>query len=237
MRELPILFSAPMVRAILEGRKTVTRRVVKPQPSEGFKYVHPTEFEPGVTCWTGFKPTPRMLVGTWTERKEPYRVGVRLYVRETALRELHPAETGLTREDLPHTWDMACEGAGHVHYAADLTENEAIIVASGRRWTPSIHMPKAWARIWLEVTAVRVERLQDISYEQAIAEGAIDAAPSVDHFQPGEEETGEETARRLRWPQRDFALLWDGLAKPGTRWADNPWVWVVEFKRVEVPRA
>lgn len=219
-----------MVRAILEGRKTVTRRVLKPQPPARNGICNASYCgRPDVWLPTGSigSDTPQR----WTC---PYgRVGDRLYVRETAMREPHPAEAGLKRGDIPRTWDMACAAAGTVHYLADLAGGDSSWAADGRRWTPSIHMPKAWARIWLEVTAVRVERLQAISYEQAIAEGAMDAAPTVDHFQPGGEETGEEAARRLRWPQRDFAILWDRLAKPGALWADNPWVWVVEFRRIE----
>lgn len=222
-RERPILFSAPMVRAILEGRKTVTRRVVKPQPSEGFKYVHPTEFEPGVTCWTGFKPTPRMLVGTWTERKAPYRVGDRLWVRE-AWRA--PASL-----DACSGSDIAdrCLGAGYrkpwapVRYEADGVFNSQKDwrefgthpgEATPGRYRHARFMPRWASRINLKVTAVRVERLQDITEEQAIAEGSQSwlVEPSAI---PG------------------FVHLWDGLAKPGTRWADNPWVWVVEFRRVE----
>lgn len=234
-RELPILMNGAMVRAVLDGRKTVTRRLVKPQPSaahewKGWILSGTRASDAGKAAW-GVPIFPHIYRDP-IEVRPPYEVEDRLYVRETAMREPHPSEIGLRREDIPGTWDMACEAAGTVHYLADLAGNDPSWVSDGRRWTPSIHMPKWAARIWLEVTAVRVERLQDITYEQALAEGAIDGAEAVDRFDPPGEESGDDVARRLAWPQRDFALLWDGLAKPGTRWADNPWVWCISFRRV-----
>lgn len=176
MAERPILFSAPMVRAILEGRKTVTRRAVK---GHALRWLGPGMFTPGYVALAenGLCPFGH--------------VGDRLYVRET-------------------------------HFdARDLNERQVLYAATGdvsrMGWTPSIHMPKQIARIWLEVTAVRVERLCDITEQGARREGL---------------EWNDECLSPIQ--ARDgFADLWDGLAKIGTHWADNPWVWVVEFRRIE----
>lgn len=208
-----------MIRAILDGRKTVTRRAVKPQPTLPTTQwwpsggVGPMWMADGPSEATGGKRQ------TWGWKRCPYgEVGDRLWVRETYCGNhyLHPHEPEDERE---------------LHFRADGVED-----FEGERiqWRPGIHMPRWASRITLEVAAVRVERLQDISYEQALAEGAMNAAATIDHFQPGGEETGDETARRLRWPQRDFELIWESINGAGS-WAANPWVWVVEFKRVEVP--
>jgi hypothetical protein len=122
-------------------------------------------------------------------------------VRETYFgnHDLHPNEPTDERE---------------IHYRADGREDfegERIV------WRPGIHMPKWAARIWLEVTDVRVERLWSMSAEQAIAEGF------VSHLREHDAEVN------LR---EQFAELWDSLAKPGTTWADNPWVWCISFRRV-----
>jgi hypothetical protein len=97
-------------------------------------------------------------------------------------------------------------------------------------WKPSIHMPRWASRITLEVTGVRVEQLQGISYEDAISEGIHDHAATCPDDRS--DETPEQTARRLRWPQRQYESLWDSLnAARGYGWDTNPWVWVIEFKR------
>lgn len=217
MRELPILFSAPMVRAILEGRKTVTRRVVDRVASLG----PVTEF--GRSDTAGYDWHCRDRRGLWNDMRDaefiarcPYgRVGDRLWVRETAFRKPHPSDVGLTRADIPSTWDAACEAAGSVLYRADLSGAQAAAEIDGRRWKSPIHMPKAWARIWLEVTAVRVERLQDIDQAQAIVEG-ID---------------GEALFRAQGYAPLAFERLWESINGAGG-WAANPWVWVVEFRRI-----
>ncbi|ALD93491.1 hypothetical protein CR3_4309 [Cupriavidus gilardii CR3] len=90
-------------------------------------------------------------------------------------------------------------------------------------------MPRAACRLVLEVTGVRVERLQDISYEDAIAEGMFNPG-TIESTYPLTGETGEQLGRRLSHPQRSFAILWEELNGAGA-WAANPWVWVVEFRR------
>lgn len=200
MRELPILFSATMVRAILEGRKTVTRRAVKPLKGGfvcvGAKAAGDACSRPDYFAVHASPDHPQKQGNRWVVA----RPGDRLYVRET---------WGLF-DPFP-TLDTAEESMEVVYKASHHGREPA-------RWRPSIHMPKEYARIWLEVTAVRVERLRDITAEQAIAEGMQSNLHEHDAI---------ESLRN------DFAQLWNGLAKAGSRWDDNPWVWVVEFKRLE----
>jgi len=209
-----------MVRAILDGRKTVTRRIVKPQPTWG-------SHESGTSStfcaeWKG------RLLGTegardWFLAQCPYgQQGDRLWVRETHMRVPHPSEFGLTREMLPHTWDACCEVAGTFLYRADPCSD---LVADGRHWTPSIHMPRAASRITLEVTGVRVERLQDITEEQAQAEGVAEWARGA--LSPA----GQHELSAVG----QFAMLWDQINGTGS-WDANSWVWAVEFKRVAQER-
>lgn len=183
----PILFNTNMVRAILDGRKTVTRRVVKPQPVRiARKYV---EYE-GMFY-------PCHLTMPWESRplddpsKPPYQPGDILYVRET--------------------WNG--DWCDHYIYKAD--SGSAIAAGYGKepKWHPSIHMPKDAARIFLRVTSVRVERLQDCGCAQAKDEGCTCCS--------------------------QFARLWDETIKPAELalygWTANPWVWVIGFERCEKP--
>ncbi|HFQ2794743.1 TPA: hypothetical protein ACHQHX_005778 [Pseudomonas aeruginosa] len=202
-RERPILFNDQMVRAILEGRKTVTRRVVSPQPDFLGSMVDPN---------TPFKT---LDAGLHARITCPYgEPGDRLWVRET--------------------WGLQVRsyggGAGEfIVYRA--TNPDAIYCKSseGReypvKWKPSIHMRRHSSRILLEITAVRVERLQDISEEQALAEGV--RGEPCDHTRQACADIGcwGDTAKGA------FGFLWESLKGEGS-WAANPWVWVVEFKRV-----
>ena len=213
MKERPILFSAPMVRAILDGRKTVTRRIVKPVGNDdafvlldhgkGFWPYRSDDGESSITA-----------DGNETPHSCPYgRSGDRLWVRE-AFHGYH--------------WDKP-----RAVYRADgerqrvRTQIESYEVG---RWTPSIHMPRWASRITLEIVSVRVERLQDISYEDALAEGVLDFRQLIaPECQQGE--TADECARRLCWPQRSYRQLWESINGEGS-WAKNPWVWVIEFRRI-----
>lgn len=188
MKERPILFSAPMVLAILAGRKTQTRRAVKfnatGRLSHGGKNWHPSDINSVLAC--------------------PYGQPVdQLWVREAFMREAHPSDFGITEKDIPHTWAQACAAAGSIYYRADPYSE---LLADGRPWKPSIHMRREYSRIQLEITAVRVERLQDISDQDAIAEGMpVDDAVY------------------------DYSKLWDQINGAGS-WSANPLVWVVEFR-------
>lgn len=182
----PILFNAQMVRAILEGRKTVTRRVVK----------FPRGWNPK---FTGYIPDGAVLYGSNNipAAKAPVQVGDVLWVRETWSR----METG------------------QYLYKAD---NEKPISYLG--WRPSIHMPREAARIFLRVTDVRVERLQDITPDQIDAEGCKEWAYSAT--------TGELLPSGPLW----FKIAWDSTVKAKNMstysWDANPWVWVIEFERI-----
>ena len=195
----PILFNGEMVRAILDGRKTQTRRVVKPQP----RFIAHTH--PSVAPYWRWEPC-KNFSGTFTLRfaREFSTYGApgdRLWVRETWMPE--------TEQGIP---------TGGIIWRA--SDNKPMPDGDGPlRWKPSIHMPKSASRITLEVTGMQVERVQDISEEDAYAEG-IDLAPTIPH--------------PLVW----FRDLWDSInVKRGFGWDANPWVWVVAFRSVDaVPR-
>ena len=191
----PILFNTDMVRAILTGTKTVTRRVVKPQPE-----LRPVPGEAG--CYT-YRGIPCGLNGLLNFA--PYRPGDILWVRETWAHVNESIGMGLKTKK--------------IIYRANYSDIEA----EGWKWRPSIHMPREAARIFLRVTDVRVERLQEIDEAGALAEGAKPLSVGTYH----------RTARE------DFAIAWDDTIKLAAReyygWAANPWTWVIEFERCEKP--
>jgi hypothetical protein len=200
----PIIFSAPMVRAILDGRKTQTRRVIKPQP--GSPIWCDTELAEGFIRDRGRNMQPI---------KCPYgQPGDRLWVRETARARCYGRHRGKV------TWIELCYRADDGIGRFD-RESEKPFKWT-HTWTPSIHMPRWASRITLEVTGVRVERLQEISVRDAGAEIGWDYSwPIPDHAIDGHEF------------RMQFHRLWDSLnAKRGFGWDVNPWVWMVEFRRV-----
>lgn len=184
----PILFNSEMVRAILEGRKSCTRRLVKFLSGENPQ-------------WTGYIKDELMLYNGKNEpciRKAPYQPGDILYVRETFI-----------------------QAAAHIFwYKAD---NNSWI-SEGLHWKPSIHMPKEAARIWLKVTDVRVERLQEITAESALAEGT----DKYIHLNGKFDENAILTS---------FMGIWNSTIKNSDLdrygWNANPWVWVIEFEQCE----
>ncbi|MBP7622413.1 MAG: hypothetical protein KA763_00465 [Xanthomonadales bacterium] len=204
-RERPILFSAPMVRAILEGRKTQTRRVIKPQPNNVPGKHHPiSPYHNGQGGWNWVLSATGH--GTGDPFPCPYgQPGDRLYVRETwrAMRK----HDEIAPRDIPV--------GDPVEYVADEFRG-----FNGKTRT-AIHMPRWASRIDLEVTGVRVERLQDISTWDAEAEG-VNPCENPNGYQ-----TDEETAN-----QAAFRRLW-GSINGADSWAANPWVWVVEFRRIK----
>ncbi|HCF5866104.1 TPA: hypothetical protein NIH49_000682 [Pseudomonas aeruginosa] len=206
-RERPILFNDQMVRAILEGRKTVTRRVVK---DTGFYAIDAAIHGNDVAL------REREALSTRCPFGQP---GDRLWVREAWQGPLISDEEQAANQswwkDMTKFQDQA-----HCAYRASGDNNE-YVDPDGYfhcKWKPSIHMPRWASRILLEITAVRVERLQDITEDQAIAEG-IDTHPM------GFYGNGCITAGGA------FLELWESINGDG-RWAANPWVWVIEFKRV-----
>lgn len=222
MKEKPILFSTPMVRAILDGRKTQTRRVINPQPSKNLARDF-TSAEVTSAWRNGFIPI-----------KCPYgQPGDRLWVREThtfgSVRfEFNSDELGIIdvyyradEEMVQHTVDNSTAES-----IQDWVERKEIVGDGDSNWRPSIHMPKWAARIWLEITGVRVERVQDISEKDARAEG-VTSNICIASF--------EDTAYREEIGHRyEFANLWASIngKRPGCAWQDNPRVWVIEFKGI-----
>ncbi|HGM8370932.1 TPA: hypothetical protein ACKQBB_006790 [Pseudomonas aeruginosa] len=204
-RERPILFNDQMVCAILEGMKTVTRRVVKPQPDFLGSMVDPN---------TPFKT---LDAGLHARITCPYgEPGDRLWVREAWAADAQV--DAIAPSDLSQ--------GEPIWYPADLSVRQTgCSMISKGRVRLSIHMPRWACRILLEITAVRVERLQDISEEQALAEGV--RGEPCDHARQACADIGcwGDTAKGA------FGFLWESLNGEGS-WAANPWVWVVEFKRV-----
>lgn len=206
MRERPILFSGAMVRALLAGTKTQTRRVAKPvkHPDLGNIY------DAGALV---LENEPQHVI----DRACPYgRPGDRLWVRETF---------------------MDLRGTGVEHYDSDRRRQRYAFAANcppgsysdearkdyGLKWKPSIHMPRSACRLVLEVTRVRVERLQANNHMDAIAEGV--------GLNPSAAEVTMATPAGDSLPRVMFRALWEQINGVGA-WEANPWVWVVEFRRI-----
>ena len=224
----PILFNTEMVRATQAGDKTVTRRLIRPQ--------FPTyqDREPG--RFSKIEPYGRAsFIATHEEKPSmrtiinpPYLPGDILYVREKF------AYDGFDGHEDIYVYWADVDDCDRVVWG-DLEESEWA-PSSDYHWHPSIHMPKEAARLFLRVTGVRVERLQEITFEQALKEGitrdAIEARISPGSSAP--HWVFHEVAKRC------FAALWDSTVKPEKRgtygWAANPWVWVIEFERCEKPK-
>nr|DAN02761.1 MAG TPA: ASCH domain protein [Caudoviricetes sp.] len=218
----PILFNTEMVLANLEGRKSCTRRLVSSRQFLGMlpdkcKNAAPDEFLKGKRIM--FKPycdmTDAELI--MTEYKAPYQPGDILYVRET--------------------WKKAPNG--YYYYESWQRSNIADIT----KWHPSIHMPKEAARIWLKVTDVRVERLQEMKPVDVIKEGAYpDCWDCLNTY--GESGSQccygtEEQCSQCDEVMMEWEKLWNSTIKKSDLdrygWTANPWVWVIEFERCEKP--
>lgn len=205
--------SAPMVRAILEGRKTQTRRVVKPM--WGAHHAQAWSHEGGRFEYAnndGWHACGATVCRYGT-------TGDQLWVRETWAVDAPLQQVRLENEDI-----MGPVGFGHgPYFRADPVHENA-----GLTWRPSIHMPRWASRITLEIVAVRVERLQEISQNDARAEG-------VTHYTCGHPDCfGPKGEPGMHYgPRRAYYELWNKLnAKRGYGWDMNPWVWVIEFKRL-----
>lgn len=222
VKERPILFSAPMVRAILEGRKTVTRRVLPgyqvPMLDTDGRWLSVAQHHRQWGFAVSGETEGVCAKGLETSGCCPYgKPGERLWVRETWYCDHFEVMRGpyLKPDDLNVSEAI---DDGTLVYAADgLTPYEA----DQPIWKPSIHMPRWASRILLEITDVRVERLQDISEEQALAEGIAKTQDGGYHVESGK--------HYFASPVDSFASLWSSV---GGDWDANPWVWVVEFKRV-----
>lgn len=211
----PILFSTPMVQAILDGRKTMTRRAVK-----FLDHRNPD--------WTGYIPDGAVLYGSNNApaAKAPYKPGDILWVRETWQ---HEGETT--------SYDNDGTVIHHEKYFAYKEQTERMRWGQPARWRPSTYMPKAAARIFLRVTAVRVERVQDITYLDAEREGVGDMYYDAI--------ANDGAYENIQWNQDEglavhqFARLWDSInaKRDGGiyEWEKNPWVWVYTFERIGKP--
>jgi len=214
-RERPILFNGDMVRAILEGRKTMTRRVMKHQPGEVTAVGRPLFFQDGDT---GRRVSPKCPYG---------QPGDRLWVRETWM---NLKGTGVSGSPDPKFNPKQIP----VAYRAECTaEGEDARIDMGLKWRPSIYMPRWASRINLEITGVRVERLQGISEEDAKAEGIepVGGPASVSPWRNYRIGKDGEMSLHCSAPSRSFMTLWESINGPGS-WDANPWVWVVEFRRL-----
>lgn len=229
MRERPILFSAPMVRAILEGRKTQTRRIVKmtERATAALVGAPPPAMEGDRARWV----TPPLDSGAdydawnaWCPYGEP---GARLWVRETWAAPSDYDDLSPKQIDAMHSIERV---AVPLWYAAtDTTEAETYTAG---RWRPSIHCPRWASRITLRVTSVRVERLQAITEEDARAEGVTPFSydPEGDCWTAAPPERAHRTAFEYIWGELNGYDEADER-RPGSSWSSNPWVWVVGFER------
>ena len=215
MRELPILMQEWGVRASLEGRKTQTRRVIKPQPERHHAHLEMRQdseriyFADMKYCYEAMCPYGQPGDGLW--------------VRET-WSPWADASTQL----------LVAKAGEKVIYREDYLDGALPVVLGGDyHWHPSIHMPKWAARLWLEVKAVRVERVQDITPQEIEAEG-------LDFIEVCERHWVQKTANGYPYEayaeamEREFISLWNSInAKRGFGWDVNPWVWVIEYERIE----
>ena len=230
MKERPILFNAEMVRAVLDGRKTQTRRIAKVEACDtrplggGRVFITPTGFyvprtpedhasycpygQPGDRLWV----RESWRVGAWNESDGKIAVDYRAdnHARREWL-DPNPDDDG---ELFNRLWEQSSEDCSGRVRPDDEGRYQWKASESPCRWRPSIFMPRAFSRITLEITSVRVERVQAINSNDARAEGInrpIDA----------------------RYPVVEFRALWDSInAGRGYGWEVNPWVWVIEFKTV-----
>ena len=218
MKSRPILFSGSMVRAVLDGSKTQTRRVGKIQSQDfvGLK----AEAVRHATLGYQIQATYDAYPGRGTARHAicacPFgQPGDQLWVRETFAEEYsfcdHPEMPGAPTEHFHFAW----------HYRADGESAKGDLEGFLSTWKPSIHMPRAASRITLEITGVRVERLQNISEADALAEGVSDTGAKI----------LDSAANEVTGPIAEYSVLWESINGPGS-WDLNQWVWVVEFRRL-----
>lgn len=208
MKERPILFSAPMVRALLAGTKTQTRRVVKYQA-------------PDLVDDDGWPLVDRSIDGIGYVRGAcPYgQPGDWLWLRESFMPIPLAAAPGPSQTP----WSIVYAAGGQTELLAPSSYNPALY--NYERWTPSIHMPRWASRITLEITGVRVERLQDISEADALWEG-------IERHADGNGLHTEDGMHYSDDPRESFASLWEYINGHDS-WDANPWVWVIEFKRIK----
>lgn len=229
VKERPILFSAPMVKALLAGEKTQTRRLAKCSGYDlgAFAFTHLYD-QPNNILQASFETlAPRDDGIRWVSFACPYgKPGDRLWVRETWGMNHYQLEQGPIPKARPA--DFNEPDNNYLVYRA--TEDDAEVL-NELRWWPSIHMPRWASRILLEVVSVRVERLHEITKEDALAEGVrCDGLGELVW-------SGFMGVPRATCPPiTSFAVLWSEINGDAS-WSANPWVWVVEFKQIDAPAA
>jgi len=244
MKQRPIIFSTEMVRDILEGRKTQTRRIVKFNAVDT-QYLEGSEIaiEPRDVAerFQLFKNDPMFdgdekIADRWSYQwniKCPYgQPGDILYVRESCMWVMQEHASDLLEGSRNHTqWEYKASAFDEwVKYAKE---------KYNYKWTPSIHMPKAAARIWLQITEVRAERLQEISEKDSTAEGIENIMRAFDDLAPTyrnytHNDKNDPWAVCADNAQQSFQTLWQSINGPDS-WNKNPWVWVINFKRIDNP--
>lgn len=237
----PILFNTEMVRAILDGRKTCTRRVIKPQPQSRLCYTYAGSHKGCIGKWTYPNRGAHEFWGEEYKLPEnikdeelskqwnpPYQTDDILYVRETwQCWRAHRYEATADIRFRAGGDDVRLQFANGNTDSIDRLDYDTFVhkwFSHNGEWKPSLFMPKVAARIWLKVTDVRVERLQEITSEQIFREGVEVEYP---HVLNGEEK------------RYAFSTLWNNTIKKSDinryGWDANPWVWVIEFERCEKP--
>lgn len=234
-KQKPILFSTPMVQAIIAGSKTVTRRIMKTQipPCDHQQYVEapwkddPTKWytSDGINWCCALCGNGTQYSNQFQGIKSPVQPGDILWVRETWRKYFQTDEFGYTdfskeliefkSDNPPMIYQIDCDGSQE--FNKDGTEKFI-------PWKPSIFMPKSAARIWLEIVSVRPERLQDITEEDAVREGIEDSP-----FMPTRWKMYSGSYDMTEYPVTSFASLWESINGPES-WDANPWVWRIEFK-------
>lgn len=246
VREKPILFSGPMIRAILAGTKSQTRRVINPQPVEsqggrggcfkwGYEIGAPKSTSPRSVFW--HHPTWMKEQGSAPlEEYCPYgQVGSHLWCRETwqQYKEHSESQSAVIKSSIARmesgqvkdivaevgSWPFPPNGERRVLYAADFGDWAYNVDSDLKPWRSPIFMPRWASRITLEITGVKVERLQEISTTDIIAEGVL----------PDDSYLGSANRYRHAW-----IAGWNKIngKRPGCRWEDNPWVFAVSFRRL-----
>lgn len=233
----PILFNTEMVRAILDGRKSCTRRIIKPQPQSGLCYTYAGSHKGCIGKWTYPNRGAHEFLG------EEYKLPENIKDEELSKRWNPPYHT----DDILYvreTWSEGYEEGTYIYRASDkLADLPTFKESSKLIYHPSIHMPKEAARIWLKITDVRIERLQEMKPVDVIKEGAYpDCWDCLNTY--GESGSQccygtEEQCSQCDEVMMEWEKLWNSTIKKSDLdrygWDANPYVWIIEFERCEKP--